>query len=92
MIPKGKKIYLKKLKALPNAYKQISVAKERKTKIHLDNVICKGNETSIEQCAHNGWGVHNCRGHKNPYNEDVGVRCYGDGKFKPAHHINLHQY
>ena len=37
-------------------YKQISIATRIKPKILLDNVICKGSETSIDQCAHNDWG------------------------------------
>ena len=60
-----------------------------KAKMLLDNVICKGSETASEQCKHDGWGVSDCRGHDNPYDEDVGVRCYGEGKFKQAHHLIL---
>lgn len=38
--------------------------------IVLDDINCRGEETSISRCAHGGFMVHNC-GH----NEDVGVVC-----------------
>ena len=40
--------------------------------IVLDDVRCTGNEQSIFQCPHGGYGRHNC-GHS----DDAGVRCSG---------------
>ncbi|KAJ8300514.1 hypothetical protein KUTeg_022033 [Tegillarca granosa] len=40
--------------------------------IWLDNVNCRGNESSISQCGNRGWGVSNC-----DHREDAGVICPG---------------
>ena len=39
--------------------------------IWLDNVDCTGSETSVRQCGHSGWGVHN-----NTHDDDVSISCY----------------
>jgi len=39
-------------------------------RIWLDNMNCFGNESTIGNCSHAGWGIENC-GH----NEDASVRC-----------------
>lgn len=38
--------------------------------IHLDNVRCSGNESSLGQCAAEGKDGHDCR-----HSEDAGVIC-----------------
>ena len=43
--------------------------------IWLDNVNCTGDETSIAECRHNGWGVDNC-----DHSEDVSISCSNNGK------------
>ena len=41
--------------------------------ILLDRVACDGNESSIDQCDHNGWFNHSCS-----HGEDAGVTCGED--------------
>ena len=38
--------------------------------IMLESVMCVGNETSLADCQHAGWGIHNCDHH-----EDVSIMC-----------------
>uniref|UniRef100_S4RTE8 SRCR domain-containing protein n=1 Tax=Petromyzon marinus TaxID=7757 RepID=S4RTE8_PETMA len=40
--------------------------------VHLDNVRCEGDESALWECAHAGWGDHNCGHH-----EDAGIVCQG---------------
>ena len=45
-----------------------------KFNIHLDNVDCNGNESTLSECTHRGIGIHNC------YEgfEEAGVVCTGE--------------
>uniref|UniRef100_A0A3Q0RZU5 SRCR domain-containing protein n=1 Tax=Amphilophus citrinellus TaxID=61819 RepID=A0A3Q0RZU5_AMPCI len=38
--------------------------------ILLDNLKCRGTETSLQSCSHISWDVHNCN-----HSEDAGVTC-----------------
>ena len=39
--------------------------------IVLDNLACTGNELSLSQCQHAGWGTHDCK-----HSEDASAICY----------------
>ena len=40
--------------------------------IWLDDVNCLGSESSIAECPHSGWAIHNCY-----HSEDASVVCTG---------------
>ena len=48
--------------------------------IFLDNVVCRGTESSLLECTTNSIGQHNC-----DHSEDAGVRC--EGHFLKIHNV-----
>lgn len=51
--------------------------------IWLDDISCLGNESSLANCRHSPWGIHNCT-----HSQDVSVSCY-DGKANAAIKFDL---
>ena len=43
---------------------------EGSDRIWMDEVGCQGNEASLLECAHGGWGQHDC-----VHNKDASVKC-----------------
>ncbi|XP_059880240.1 scavenger receptor cysteine-rich type 1 protein M130 isoform X1 [Delphinus delphis] len=39
-------------------------------RIWMDHVSCRGNESALWDCRHDGWGKHNCT-----HQQDVGITC-----------------
>ncbi len=52
---------------------------EESVPIHLDNLVCSGDERGIVDCAHNGIGLHNC-----DHTEDTGIICCKDSSVAVA--------
>ncbi|XP_033110872.1 scavenger receptor cysteine-rich domain superfamily protein-like [Anneissia japonica] len=38
--------------------------------IHLDDVICSGDEEGLSECQHEDWGIHTCS-----HSQDVAIKC-----------------
>ena len=43
--------------------------------IYLDDLMCTGWESNLENCIHSGIGVHNCN-----HNQDVAMACSVSGE------------
>ncbi len=51
--------------------------------IWLGHVRCVGNETSISECSHRGWGNHHCT-----HFEDAGVHCKSRGEVRATEKLS----
>ena len=69
------------------AVRLVSTIRAGTGQIWLNNVRCLGNETSLEQCPHDGLGNHNCYHYL-----DIGVECIGKGLCYYTACITTHTY
>ena len=67
------------------AYRSSTIV-SRDGQIWLDAVGCRGNESSIFECANRGWGVHNCN------RRNAAVRCSRQGILSTNLHTDLPIY
>ena len=52
----------------------ITIIRQENDTMWLSGGQCIGNETSLSQCPHNGWGERTCGG-----NQSAGVTCFEQG-------------
>ena len=57
----------------PGAVRLLSNYGSSTNQVWLDDVQCIGNETSIDQCSHNGFNIYDC----NIFYDQLGVECIG---------------
>jgi len=54
-------------------------------RIWLDDLGCSGSESSLGQCSHSGWGIHNCA-----HGEDVSITCEEEPPMCPEVMCRMH--